>query len=167
MPILREAPPKMFFESVLHETLGAVGAEHLDGAISLLEEALRKDPENADYLSKYGVCLAHQGVDPARAVDYCMRAVRLDPREVHYQINLGRAYRLVGDKSAAYQVFLQAWRRNRKHALPAAELARMGVRKSPVLPFLDRGHWCNVYLGRLREKIRRTLFMRVRPHGAF
>ena len=98
-------------------------------------------------LSYYGLCLAQIG-ELGRGLGVCERAVRHQPSDVMIRVNMGKVFRLAGDNHAAHRTFLRAWQVNRRHPAPAAELARMGIRRAPVLRFLPRSHWCNRQLGR-------------------
>ena len=129
-----------------------------------LQEALRIVPDQPLYLSFLGLCMA-QDKQFTPAVESCRRAVTLSPDDTMLQVNLGKVYKLSGDKNTAYRIFLQAWQSNKRHPAPAAELARMGVRRAPVLSFLPRSHWCNRSLGRVRYQIERALAPRVRSYS--
>ncbi len=129
---------------------------HLDGALADLDRAIRLQPGKPLYVSQYGLCLAQRG-DFDRALQLCEHAARAGARDPLVLVNLGRVYRAVGDSSAAHEVFIQAWRANRRNRAVAAELARMGVRRPPVVRFLPRSHWCNRGLGRLRYSLERAL----------
>lgn len=128
----------------------------MDAAASDLQRALVMEPENPVFLSYYGVCLAHRE-RVSEALETCKRALRKQPRNTELRVNLGKVYRLAGDSERAYRAFLQAWQGDRGHPGPATELARMGVRRPPVLTFLPRSHLFNRELGRLRWRIERAL----------
>jgi Flp pilus assembly protein TadD len=121
-----------------------------------LERALAASPEDPHLLSCYGLCVAGLG-EVDRGIGLCERALRFHPDDMRLRLNLGRAYRLAGDNRAAHRSFLRAWRQNKRDPAPAAELARMGVRRPPLLRFLPRQHWCNRTLGRLRAQLWRAL----------
>lgn len=124
-------------------------------ALVHLAEALRIAPANPFYRSYFGYCLALVQGDFERAVQFCRQASDSRPLDPDLHINLGRVYRLKGDRAAAHQAFTQAWHLSRGHAAAAAELTRMGVRRPPVIGFLSRGHWLNRCLGRLRARVER------------
>lgn len=134
-----------------------LSANHGTQALELVHQALRLWPDSPAGLSLYGLCVAKTRGEYAHAIHVCRRATELAPRDAEVRTNLGRVYRLMGDKSRAYQSFLAAWRCNRSHPAAAAELARMGVRHAPVLAFLPRSHWCNRGLGLLRHRLRHAL----------
>jgi Flp pilus assembly protein TadD len=121
-----------------------------------LERALAASPEDPHLLSCYGLCVAGLG-EVDRGIGLCERALRFHPDDMRLRLNVGRAYRLAGDNRAAHRSFLRAWRQNKRDPAPAAELARMGVRRPPLLRFLPRQHWCNRTLGRLRAQLWRAL----------
>lgn len=128
----------------------------LDEAVVDLEKAIHLTAGKPLYVSQYGLCLA-QTDQLDRGLDLCRRAAKASPRDPYVHINLGRVYRIAGDAAAAHRCFIEAWRADRRNSAAAAELARMGVRRPPVLAFLPRGHWCNRKLGRLRFHLERAL----------
>jgi len=128
---------------------------NVSAALEHLEEALQISPNNAVYLSHYGLCVAiEQGnFDAARRL--CERSMRMEPDGVVHRVNLGKVYRLEGDMQSAHLMFLKAWQLDKSHPAPATELSRMGIRRPPVLSFLGRSHWVNVKLGMLRATLER------------
>lgn len=142
---------------LFNQALEMLSRSHVRGAIKHLEEALQISPNNAAYLSHYGLCVAMDREDYDAALKLCERALKIDPKDVVSRVNLGKVYRLRGDNGAAYDEFLRAWRDDKSHPAPASELSRMGIRRPPVLRFLPRSHWLNVKLGRLRARLNRGL----------
>jgi len=120
-----------------------------------LEEALQISPQNPAYLSVYGLCIAIDTDDFESARRICEKAVKMGPGDPVSRVNLGKVFRLQGDNGAAYEEFLAAWQLDKLHPAPAAELTRMGIRRPPVLRFLPRSHWANIFLGRLRSQLLR------------
>jgi predicted Zn-dependent protease len=120
-----------------------------------LEAVLRAEPEHVLAMSFYGLCLANLG-DVRQGIQLCSQAVDRQPTEVLPQVNLGKVLRLAGNNQAAHRAFVHAWQVDHHHAAPAAELARMGIRRPPVVPFLPRHHWCNRGLGKLRARFARA-----------
>lgn len=141
--------------SVVQLSLEKMSRNHAQGAREDLERALARAPEDPHLLSCYGWCLALLG-EIDRGIGLCERALRFHPDDVLLRLNMGRTYRLAGENKAAHRAFLRAWQQNKRDPAPAAELARMGVRRQPVLRFLPRGHWCNRTLGRLRSRMIRS-----------
>ena len=123
-----------------------------------LEEALQICPQHPAYLSLYGLCVAIDAEDFDSARRICEKAVKMNPSDPVNRVNLGKVFRLQGDNGSAYEEFLAAWQLDRLHPAPAAELTRMGIRRPPVLRFLPRSHWANIFLGRLRSQLLRIRF---------
>jgi Flp pilus assembly protein TadD len=126
-----------------------------EAARKQLEAALQICPRHPGYLSLYGLCIAIESGDFESARRICESAVRMNPKDPVGRVNLGKVLRLQGDNGAAYSEFLSAWRMDKQHPAPAAELSRMGIRRPPVLPFLSRSHWLNVRLGKIRAQLLR------------
>ncbi len=141
---------------LFNRALEMLSRNNVGEALRHLEDALRIAPNNAAYLSHYGLCVAMERHDFESARELCRRAVRMAPSDPMPRVNLGRVLRLEGDNRAAYETFLRAWRLDRSHPAAAAELSRMGIRRPPVLRFLPRSHWLNVHLGRLRARLMRA-----------
>ncbi len=120
-----------------------------------LEMALQICPQHPGYLSLYGLCIAAESEDYESARKICERAARMSPRDPVTRVNLGKVLRMEGDNEAAYGEFLAAWKMDRMHPAPAAELSRMGIRRPPVLRFLPRAHWANIRLGKVRARMLR------------
>lgn len=150
-PINHQQADRLFQEA---ET--RLRSHRTEDATEILQRALEVDAEHAESLSLYGVCLANRGLEFKRALQCCRRAIRQDPRNVAFNLNIAKVYKLMGDHQAAYKILLRAWRGNPHDAKAAIELTRMGVRGKPALPFLARSNVCNRLLGRLRCRLRRT-----------
>jgi hypothetical protein len=70
---------------------------------------------------------------------------------IHY-LNLGKVYLLAGKKSQAIEVFRKGLAHER-HQEIIDELNRLGIRKSPVLPFLKRKNPINRYFGIILHRL--------------
>ncbi len=140
---------------LFNRALEMVNRNRVGAARKDLEMALKICPRNSAYLSLYGLCVAIEGDDYESARRICERAIKMNPRDPLSRVNLGKVFRLGGDIGAAYEEFITAWRMDKSHPAAASELSRMGIRRPPPLPFLPRSHWANVYLGRLRTRIKR------------
>ena len=120
-----------------------------------LEDALQICPQHPAYLSMYGLCVAIDSEDFESARRICEKAVKMSPSDPINRVNLGKVFRLQGDNASAYEEFLSAWQLDKLHPAPAAELTRMGIRRPPIIRFLPRSHWANIFLGRLRSQLLR------------
>ncbi|HEX5131025.1 MAG TPA: tetratricopeptide repeat protein [Candidatus Krumholzibacteria bacterium] len=140
---------------LFNRALELVNRNRVSAARKDLETALRICPRHPGYLSLYGLCIAIESEDYESARTICERAIRMNPNDPLNRVNLGKVLRLNGHNAEAYNEFIAAWKLDKSHPAPAAELSRMGIRRPPVLPFLPRSHWANVRLGRLRSRLSR------------
>lgn len=124
-------------------------------ALKLLEQALKISPENPVYLSTMGLCESMMG-DPEKGYKMCRMAMQYagTQREPMLYVNYGRVLLERGERMKARDQFMKAYKIDNTNAPAALELSRMGVRKKPVLPFLDRNHPLNAYLGKLRHRLK-------------
>ncbi|HER42963.1 MAG TPA: hypothetical protein ENO08_00700 [Candidatus Eisenbacteria bacterium] len=83
----------------------------------------------------------------------CRKAAQMAPAIPIVLVNLGRILAETGRRREARKLFAQAYRIDNTHSPAALELSRLGVRKQPVLPFLDRSNVLNKYLGMLRHRL--------------
>ncbi|MGD8413812.1 MAG: hypothetical protein PVF33_06250 [Candidatus Latescibacterota bacterium] len=143
-------------EVLYSQAMELLSRNHVLAALKRFEEALQISPNNALYLSYYGLCVAMEKNDHASASRLCERAAKMDPKNPVIRVNLGKVFRLMGDNSRAYDSFLGAWKTDKSHPSAAVELSRMGIRRPPVLRFLSRSHWLNKKLGILRAKLERS-----------
>lgn len=105
----------------------------------------------------YAIAMAENRID--EGIVLCIRALKLEPDNPAFYLNLGRIYRKIGKRASAIKVFrrgLMSDRRNREIRL---ELKRLGIRRKPFIALLPRRHPLNRFLGvitgRLSEKWRR------------
>jgi len=134
-----------------------INRNNFKAALDHLIEALQISPSNPIYLSYFGLCLAQAQGDYSRAIRTCKQAIKTLPKDPVLWVNLGKVYRLKGDRGSAHRHFLRAYDLNKGHPTTASELTRMGIRRPPFLAFLSRGHWANKYLGMVRATLERKL----------
>jgi len=120
-------------------------------ALIQLEEAARENPTPL-VCSYLAYCLAREKGDMQRAVGLCFEAIRREPaRSLHY-LNLGRVYLEVGQKPRAIQTFRKGLKLEKNQKI-IGELKRIGLRKRPVFPSMDRDHFLNKYFGILFHRL--------------
>ena len=125
-------------------------------ASALLTHALKISPDNPIYVSHLGYCIGMLG-NIEGGEKMCRRAAQLAPAIPIVLVNLGRILVETGRRQEARKLFTQAYRIDNTHSPAALELSRLGVRKQPVLPFLDRSNVFNKYLGKLRHRLMELL----------
>ena len=123
-------------------------------ALSAFKRALELQELDPRYLSYTGFCLAHVEKRGRDAVDLCEKAVRIEFYRPELFLNLGRVYLMAGNKRKAHQTFWKGFALDRDNKELRAELEKMGTRKPPVFPFLDRKHPLNRIIGKALYKLR-------------
>jgi Flp pilus assembly protein TadD len=117
------------------------------------QRAVELESQNAYYLSFLGVSEARGQKKWAAAADHCESALKLKRDEAQFYLNLAEVYLSSGrredavavlDRGLIYLVDDPRVRRAR---------AKLGKRRSSVLPFLDREHFLNRSLGKLRHRL--------------
>ncbi|MDD2308986.1 MAG: tetratricopeptide repeat protein [Desulfuromonadaceae bacterium] len=129
------------FDRAQHELdLGNVLA-----ALASLERALSiwDDPL---WHSRFGFCLAKQRGQVTRALELCSSAIEHDPGNPLHYLYLGKVYLVAGNTYEALQAFRQGMAFGGSPELEQV-LNAIGVRKSPVIPFLSRDNQLNKVLG--------------------
>lgn len=122
-----------------------------EAAIELERRAGLARPQSR-YLSHYGLCVALELNDVREGLRCCREAVGQESYNPDLRSNLGHVLLLAGRRREAYQAFAQGLRLEPTHRGILIQLARMGHRQRPALPFLGRRHPLNVLLGRLRAR---------------
>ena len=142
------------------ETRFARGLEALEAgrgreALALFEAAIELERRfgsrtpQARYLSYYGLCLALEADRHRDGAELCRQAIGLEFYNADLSWNYGRVLIAQGRRKEAYQAFLKGLTVQKSHQGILRELARMGWRKRPIVPFLDRKNPVNVALGRI------------------
>ena len=121
-------------------------------ALSHFSKAAELDTKNAFYLSYLGLAMAAAKQQWQDAEDICYGAVRMKRTQPELYLNLAEVYRLQGKRQDAVECLLEGLPLTRNDPRITKALRKYGVRRPPVLPFLERGHVLNKQLGRLRYK---------------
>jgi tetratricopeptide (TPR) repeat protein len=134
------------------EELYAKGMECLkDGdlgkALEFMEQAVSLERSSL-HCSALGVCLARQKGDFKRAISLCKEAIKKDPKNSGLFLNLGRVHLLANQKKEAIRIFSMGLRHSENREI-IAELNKIGRRRRPIIPFLERSNPLNKMLGKL------------------
>lgn len=145
----QKARPEEAMKNLHRTVLGYVDS----GAslVSLDKEKLHSVP--AGILSYYGLCLALVENRVQEGLTLCKIAVERDMLRADFYRNLGKVYLKADQKSKAIQTFKKGLQVSDKSGDLAEELKKQGVRRSPALPFLSRGHFLNRYIGMLLHRL--------------
>ncbi len=119
-----------------------------NGAVEI-ERRFGADRPQARYLSYYGLCLSETRGDQHAAVRACREAMALEGYRPEVCWNLGQVLLNCGKRSEAYQALQRGLKMQPGHPGILRDLRRMGKRRPPVLPFLERSNPLNVMLGKM------------------
>ena len=100
----------------------------------------------------YGIALREKRI--REGLQLCRHSVKVEFYQADNYHNLARTYVLARQRSAAVRTVLDGLKIDPHHAGLLVIRRELGIRSRPVLPFLDRGHVLNQFLGRLRHAIR-------------
>ena len=128
-------------------------------AFRVLQQATVMYPDDPVILSYYGCLQALVDKKYRSGVDTCKKAITLLKRkkssfgeEVLYPVfylNLGRAFIAAGKKKDAIDALEKGLQYDYGNNDLKKELRGMGLRKKPLVPFLDRSNPINKYIGML------------------
>ncbi|MDA8240929.1 MAG: hypothetical protein M0Z67_11250 [Nitrospiraceae bacterium] len=147
-----------YFEDV-KQLLRKGGAKE---ALRTLREALANFPGDPFLLSYYGCLVAVAENNPKEGVGICREALagfkesQSFGSEFFYPVfylNLGRAYLKDNNKTDAVKAFQEGLKHDRENHDLLWELTKLGKRKRPPVPFLERCNPINKYIGMLISKV--------------
>jgi len=104
-------------------------------------------------LADYAVSMAQLG-EVKEAGEVCFRALALDRRNADAYAALARIYMLAGSRRKAIEAMERGFAISPRHPAMKAVQQLIGVRRSPVIPFLSRDNRVNVLLGKLFDRLR-------------
>ena len=138
-------------EISLEEGLKALNAGRTDEALEWFEKAVAETraPLACACLA---YCRAKEKGKVKEAVALCMEAIKDDPKNPDIYLNLGRVHLLAGQRRSAIRAFDLGLRYGRSPQIEN-ELALIGRRKAPPLPFLSRSNPLNKFLGKFLKKL--------------
>jgi tetratricopeptide (TPR) repeat protein len=113
-------------------------------------EGNNKEPK---YMSYYGYCLVKTGKMPKEGIRLCELACKREFFRPELFLNLGRAYVINGNKRKAHHAYRKGLSIDRDNRDIINDLHNMGIRKKPVLPFLERKNPLNKLAGRILYKL--------------
>ncbi len=124
------------------------------GSYEILDKILPGGIKNEDLenliMSYYGMCRAFYLRETRDGLEICKEAVKKEMFRSDVYLNLGKIYLHRGTKGKAYDAFMKGLKLDKNNKKIEKELKKMGIRKKPVLPFLDRSNFFNKWLGIIR-----------------
>ncbi len=148
-------------------------------AYAILNHAVMRHPEDPFILSYNGSLQVIVDKMYRKGIENCTRAIELFKKRslvgggfercAVFYLNLGRACLAAGKKKDAINAFKKGLRYDNNYGAIIKELQKMGTRKRPPLPFLDRSNPINKYLGLIihqeKEKHPAGAMIKTRPRG--
>jgi Flp pilus assembly protein TadD len=126
---------------------------HSAEALEYLRHAAELEQQNPYYLSFLGVAVARAQRKWSAAVKFCETALNSRRSEAQLYLNLAEVYVSAGRRDEAVAVLDRGLIYFRADARIRRARANLGRRCSPVMPFLERGHFLNRSLGKLRHRL--------------
>jgi tetratricopeptide (TPR) repeat protein len=128
-------------------------------ALHVIQDGLEKFPADPLLLSFNGFLTAQVEKKYNNGIKICMAAISSPDSQSIYTgalyLNLGKAYTAAGRKAEAVEAFKKGIEAEPENRDIQWEIKKLGTRKKPVIPFLNRSNPVNKYLGRLRSKLSR------------
>jgi tetratricopeptide (TPR) repeat protein len=118
-----------------------------------LDDRLAHSPRRARYISYYGYCLAAAIGRTREGRELCNRAASSEFFSPEIYLNLARVEILAGDRRKAWNALVRGLSLDPGHRGIRTEMKKMGLRRRPVLSFLDRAHPVNRAAGRLTSRV--------------
>lgn len=119
--------------------------------------AAELDKTNPFYLSYVGLTLAAAERNWDEAEEICQRAVKMRRTQAELYLNLAEVFRLAGRRDEAVETLVLGRQMTKKDPRILAALRKYGIRRPPVLSFLDRQNVLNVKLGKARYRILKSM----------
>ena len=117
------------------------------------QRAVELEKQNAYYLSFLGVSEARGQKKWAAAADLCETALKLKRDEAQFYLNLAEVYLSGGRREDAVAVLDRGLIYLADDPRLRRARAKLGRRHSSVFPFLEREHFLNRSLGKLRHRV--------------
>ena len=120
----------------------------------LFQKAHFTDMNDAHAMSVHGMAIATVQGRYQQGIVFCEEAVRRHGPSPFLLVNLAKAYLAAKNKREAVRCLRRALARSEGEDDRArVELASLGLRRTPVIPFLPRSFFLNKILGRWRHAI--------------
>ncbi len=95
-------------------------------AIPFLEAAIQNDDREALYYYRLAVALTRSRKKFTKAVEYCSRAIEMDPYNMEYKLLLGEIYELIGGIDRARKIYEEILKWDATNEKALQKLAKIG-----------------------------------------
>jgi len=140
-------------EASFQKGLEAFHADRNIEAMALFEAAIELERRKGGsgiqprYLSYYGVCLAVYADRVREGIYFCREAIAREGYNAELHLNHARSLLAADKRREAHESLVRGLSFQPGHREIRILLKKMGIRKRPVLPFLERENLVNVKLG--------------------
>ena len=142
----------MGLDELLHEGDAAWERGDRGAAHEAYRAAQQLDGNNPQVLSRLGLTLTVVARDEYKGVAFCEEAVRRGAVDADALYRLAVVYETTHQKERAIRAVRQGLNIDTHHPGLVGMIARLGVRRPPVISFLHRSNPINKYLGLLRHR---------------
>lgn len=142
---------KEISKRLLRKGLSLLKNGHAVEAVFCFEELLVASNRSAQALSCLGLAMARAGLDLKAAKQLCIEAIKKEPYWADFYRSLAEVYLRLGKKTEAISILRKGLKIDKTDRGIIRELKRLGIRKSPPIPFLRRSNFLNKYLGLMRS----------------
>jgi tetratricopeptide (TPR) repeat protein len=122
-----------------------------DEALEYFRKAVERERNNPYYLSFLGVCVARVQRNWGEALKLCEAALHSKRNEPQFYLNLAEVYVCAGRRGEAIEILDGGLTYCGTDDRLRRARIKFGRRSSAILPFLERHHFLNKNLGRLRH----------------
>ncbi len=126
--------------------------EYPEKALAHMRRAVELEKHNPYYLSYLGLSLARAERKWAEAEELCNTAVKMKRDHPQLYLNLAEVYVTAGRREDAVEILSRGLNYARRDARLNRALSKLAVRRPPVIRFLNRQHFLNRNLGKLRHR---------------
>jgi len=126
-------------------------------ALDKFREAVELDKQNPKHVSYLGLLVAVAKKSYEEAEQLCHVALRLDHKYVQGYLNLADVYLRARKKVDAVECLTVGIKYTKRDVHLVRALRKLGIRRPPVIPFLERKHFLNRHLGMLRHRVLQML----------
>jgi tetratricopeptide (TPR) repeat protein len=133
-------------------------------AMELMGEALTRHPDNLYLLSYKGYLEAYVQRNFKHGITTCRKAIEKLREKMpfgeefllpFFYLNLGKAYLAAGRRLEAVTAFDKVMEIDPENSETMDIMKKVGARRKPVMPFLERSNPINKYMGKLLYKMKR------------
>jgi tetratricopeptide (TPR) repeat protein len=144
-------------EKEFKEGMAQFQAGYYARALTKFQQAAELDKSNPLYLSYLGLLVALTQKKYETAEQLCHAALRMKRNETQLYLNLAEVYLKAGNKEDAVEALTVGLTYTKQDVRLKRVLRKLGVRRPPVVPFLERKHFLNRFLGKARHRLLKAL----------